>query len=148
MKRYLWIALATLGIALQTLPAAAQGRVSGLVSSEAARRNGLELAWHTHAQVNRSNGRVTNITQFVGEWVYYEVKLGKLTWRYSERDRTPDDRAIAGELTLPEAVRERGDPLPAGDVVRPGERPAEGRAGAQGLEHPARHERALAHADF
>lgn len=90
MKRYLWIALAMLGVALQTLPAAAQGRNIGLISSEAARRNGLELAWHTHAQVNRSNGRVTNITQYVGEWVYYEVKLGKLTWRFSERDRTPE----------------------------------------------------------
>jgi outer membrane protein assembly factor BamB len=81
------VGLAVLGVALGTGSAFSQGRGSGLISSDVAHRHGLELSWHTQVQVNRANGRVTHLTQHVTDWMYLEVKLNELTWRYSERDR-------------------------------------------------------------
>jgi hypothetical protein len=81
------LAGALLVAALCSSPVLAQGRSTGLVSSDVAHRHGLDLAWHTQIHVNRANGRVTHLTQHVTDWVYAEVKLNELTWRYSERDR-------------------------------------------------------------
>ncbi len=85
--RHSLLALACLGIALVSSPALAEGRGSAMISSDIAHRYGLNRAWQTAIQVNRSNGRVSHITQHVSEWMYIEVKIGDLTYRYSERDR-------------------------------------------------------------
>lgn len=79
-------ALACLGMVVLSSSASAE-RIGGLISSEGARRHGLDLAWTTQLQVNRSIGRVTSVTQHVSEWVYLEVKVGDLSYKYSERDR-------------------------------------------------------------
>lgn len=88
--RFSLAALACLGLALVSSHAPAQGRSFRLVSSEIAQRHGLDLAWQTQLQVNRANGRVAHLTQYVSEWIYVEVKVGDLTFRYSERDRDRD----------------------------------------------------------
>jgi outer membrane protein assembly factor BamB len=90
--RYTFVALAWLGMALASAQTFGQSRLGGLISSDVAHRHGLDLAWSTQVHVSRSNGRVTHINQHVSEWVYLEVKLGDLSWKYSERDR--DARGI------------------------------------------------------
>lgn len=105
--RHLLLALACLGLVSVSTPAFSQGRGSGLISSDVAHRHGLTSAWQTSLQVNRSIGRVAHITQQVSEWMYVEVKVGDLAYRYSERDRDASGMLIGrtGAAELADAKR-------------------------------------------